>query len=404
MTLIEKRQAYAKLVSDLQGISDRADFTAEDEQEYETCYAEVEKLEREIARGDDLEKRQTMIAAATSKSVLADDDSGQTRTEQDAADESRNAAFDGWLTRGMPGLSGEEQRALQVDIDASGGYIVAPQMFVTQLIQAVDNLVFMRGLATVHSVPNADSLGAPSLDNDPADPTWTSEILTGAADSTMDFGKRELNPHPLAQSLRVSRTLLRKSAIGAEALVRERLAYKLAVVEETAFMTGTGANQPLGVFTASASGIDTGRDVATGNTTTAVTVDGLKEAQFSMKQQYWGRLQWVFHRDTVKMIHKLKDGEGQYLLQPNIQAGAVNVLLGFPINMSEYAPNTFTAGLYVGMLGDFSQYWIADSLNVEIQRLDELYAATNQVGFISRIEADGMPVLAEAFARVTLAP
>ena len=37
-----------------------------------------------------------------------------------------------------------------------------------------------------------------------------------------------------------------------------------------------------------------------------------------------------------------------------------------------------------------------------IQRLNELYARTNQVGFIGRLETDGMPVLGEAFARVKL--
>jgi hypothetical protein len=40
---------------------------------------------------------------------------------------------------------------------------------------------------------------------------------------------------------------------------------------------------------------------------------------------------------------------------------------------------------------------------MEMQRLVELYAATNQIGFIGRKETDGMPVLAEAFVRVTLA-
>jgi hypothetical protein len=38
-----------------------------------------------------------------------------------------------------------------------------------------------------------------------------------------------------------------------------------------------------------------------------------------------------------------------------------------------------------------------------VQRLNELYAETNQVGFIGRLETDGMPVLEEAFVRVTLA-
>ena len=70
--------------------------------------------------------------------------------------------------------------------------------------------------------------------------------------------------------------------------------------------------------------------------------------------------------------------------------------------MSEYAPHTFTASQYVGIIGDFSNYWIADALDMEMQRLLELFAATNQIGLIGRMESDGMPVLSEAFVRVQL--
>jgi hypothetical protein len=37
-----------------------------------------------------------------------------------------------------------------------------------------------------------------------------------------------------------------------------------------------------------------------------------------------------------------------------------------------------------------------------VQKLVELYAETNEDGFIGRMESDGMPVLAEAFARLKL--
>ena len=40
---------------------------------------------------------------------------------------------------------------------------------------------------------------------------------------------------------------------------------------------------------------------------------------------------------------------------------------------------------------------------MELQRLAELYAETNQIGFIGRQEVDGMPVLEEAFARLKTA-
>ena len=168
-------------------------------------------------------------------------------------------------------------------------------------------------------------------------------------------------------------------------------------------MTGHGAQQPLGVFTASNDGISTGRDVSTGNTTTSMTFDGLKEAKWTLKQQYWNGSQWIFHRDGGKQIDKLKDGEGRYIWQASVIVGQPDRLLGLPVNFSEYAPNTFTTGLYVGILGDFSFYWIVESLGMELQRLQELYAATNQIGFIIRAEIDAMPVLEEAFVRVKLA-
>jgi len=161
-------------------------------------------------------------------------------------------------------------------------------------------------------------------------------------------------------------------------------------------------NQPLGLFTASANGVTTARDVSTGNTTTSMTFDGLIEAKFSLKGAYWNRADWLFHRDAVKQIAKLKNGEGDYIWRESVRVGEPDMLLGRPVMMSEFAPNTFTANLYVGMLGDFSQYWIADALDFQVQVLKELYAETNQTGYIGRLESDGMPVLAEAFARVKL--
>jgi HK97 family phage major capsid protein len=57
----------------------------------------------------------------------------------------------------------------------------------------------------------------------------------------------------------------------------------------------------------------------------------------------------------------------------------------------------------VAIIGDFNYYWIVDSMQMEMQRLEELYAATSQVGFIGRAKLDAQPVLAEAFKRVKLA-
>lgn len=316
----------------------------------------------------------------------------------------RLAGLRNFISGGLSSLSSGEQAALQVDSDASGGTLVLPEEFVAQLIKAVDDRLFLRQLCTVLPLTNAESIGVPTLENDPADADWTSEVNIGGEDSTMSTGKRHLHPHPLGKLLKVSRTLLRKSVIPAEALVRDRLGYKFAVTQEKGFLTGNGSGQPLGLFAASDDGIPTSRDISTDNTATALTADGLINAKFGLKSQYMAspNTRWLFHRTAIREIRKLKDGDGHYLWQAGL-AGTPDTILEVPYLMSEYVPNTFTASQYVGLIGDLTFYWIADSLRMELQRLNELYAATNQVGFIGRLECDGMPVLAEAFVRVQLA-
>lgn len=338
-------------------------------------------------------------------------------TDQEYSNRSRRStveyakAFRSYLRRGERGAY--ENRAVQADSDLVGGFLVMPQQFVTQLLKFTDNLLFIRQLATKFQLATAQSLGAPTLDTDPDDADWSSELATGNEDTAMSFGKRELTPVPLAKRLKASNKLLRMATVSStfsaydattglgpiENFLMSRLAYKLTVPQERAFMVGNGVGQPLGVFTASARGISTGRDVQTGSTTD-YTGDGLISAKYSLKQQYHAKSQWLLPRTGVKKVRQLKDSYGQYLWQPGLQAGAPDKLLDLPVIMSEYAPSTFTTGQYVGLLGDFSFYWIADSLEYQIQKLIELYAEANQTGFIVRAELDGMPVLEEAFARL----
>lgn len=374
---------------------EKRDFSAEEQTNYDAIFADMSKIDKKL---ENLRKLGT-VDDGEFRSAEPEKPEGSERGNRSPEEEKRTRAFDAFLRRGaiLP-----ELRALQADSDAAGGFYTTPQQFVNRLIQAIDDQVFIRQWATPNTVTQAQSLGVPTLAADPADADWTSELGTGNEDSSMSFGKRELKPNPLAKRIKVSNRLLRLTP-EVESLVILRLAYKFGITYEKAGMTGNGANQPLGVFTASADGISTSRDMSTDNTATAFTTDGLKNAKYALKGGYWPRARWLFHRDGVKLLAKLKDGDGRYMWQNSIQLGQPDMLDGIPLFTSEYVPNTFTTGLYVGILGDFSYYWIADALDFSIQRLNELYAATNQTGFIGRLESDGMPVLEEAFVRVKLA-
>lgn len=421
--MTELLQKRANLVSEARGVLDGAQgekraLSAEEQTRYDAL------MDDALRMGEDIERRRKQEAVeSTMEKVLE----AGTRP----APQGERGAGLRFESRGMAGVTADQAgpewrrvletaqpeyrkafaaavfkgqlRALQVDSDTAGGYLLTPLALVDQLLKAVDDQVMIRQWATVMAMPNADSIGVPTLESDPADATWTTELGTGSEDSTMSFGRRDMKPNPLAKRIKISKTLLRKVS-SAESLVISRLAYKFAITQEKAFLTGTGAAQPLGVFTASAMGISTGRDVSTDNTQTAVTFDGLINAKFTLKSAYWPGARWLAHRDFYKLVTKVTDGNDNYIWRESVRAGEPDMLLGLPCYMSEYAPNTFTAGLYVALLGDFSNYWIVDSMAMEMQRLIELYAETNQVGLIGRLETDGAPVLEEAFVRVKLAP
>ena len=299
----------------------------------------------------------------------------------------------------------EVRRTLQADKDVVGGFLVVPESFMTDLIQDLKDAVWIRGLARTIPMPKAETIVWPILADTVDDSDWTAELRTGTEDDKMDFEKLSLLPKPSAKRIKLSETLIRKSAIDVEALVRTELAYKFGITEEKAFLTGSGAGQPLGLFTASGNGISTARDVSTGNTTTEIKADNLINAMYNLKGQYLRSpaCRWIFHRDAIKMIRKLKTGDGQYIWEPGIGTDRPATILGIPYLLSEYAPNTFTTGLRVGCIGDLSYYGIAENSTLRIQVLLEKYALENCNGYIVQRFVDGMPLLENAFSMVTLA-
>jgi HK97 family phage major capsid protein len=404
--MIEKR---AKLIKDARALlttakDEKRSMTDEESTQYDTMFAEADELRQNIER----EQRQREVERELSEASENDEqrsggEAGDLHERRDRTDNLMEA-FRSFLTTGVPsGEGAQEFRDLSAGVSTEGGFLVAPETFVTLLIKAMDDEVVVRQLANVIPMTGVSSIGVPTLDADPSDADWTTELRTGSADGAMRIGKRVMTPHPMAKRIKISMQLMRTAAIAPEALVRQRLGYKFGTTQEKAYMIGNGDKKPLGLFVASNDGIPTSRDVSEDNTATEVTALGLISAKYSLKAGYWANSNWLFHRDVMKQIAKLTDADGQFIWRESMRDGEPDRLLGRPSRMSEFAPNTLAANQYVGLLGDFSHYWILDSLVMQIQRLTELYAETNQIGFIGRYEGDGAPVLPEAFARVKLA-
>lgn len=409
--LIRKHEEGLRLLAENRALNDRRlaekrEFTAEETAEYtlreqaadaliDFC-EKAKKQEEQEARLEASKPDDSFKFAATSERETAK------RLDESllfSAYLTGGGKFSNATTREFIKAHPQEVAGLQVDIDAQGGYFRPSEAWSSLFIQDLKNEVKIRQYAHVESTNGAESLNAYCETATMDDFSWTSEIGAAAEDTALRYGKRSLHPHRLAKLYKASRDFLRFSTRSADAIIREGFVYKVGVTEEQCFMQGTGANQPLGLFTASDNGITTSQDVNIGSTTN-YTSDGLLNVLYDIKEPY--RKNWLFHREALLLIRKLKDGQSQYIWQPGLQAGQPSVLLGLPVIESEYCPHVFTSALYTGMLGDFSNYWIADSMDMEIQVLNELYAANNQVGYICRKYTDGQPMKAEAFRRIKM--
>ena len=357
--------------------------SAEDNATYEKMEADVVALGKEIERLErqaaiDREMDQPTAAPLVSRPVAPND-----KKPGRASDEYRNAFWGMIRNRNLtPGVMND----LQIGTDTEGGYLV-PDEFEHTLVQGLEEENVLRSLCTViqtssgdRKIPIVTAHGTASW-VDEEDPIPTSDET---------FGQISIGAHKVATMIKVSDELLQDSVFNLESYIATEFARRIGAAEEEAFITGNGTGKPTGLLHAT-NGAGTGVTTI-GNTPTA---DEIFDLVHSIKSVYRRKAVFLLNDSTLKAIRKLKDGQGQYLWQPGLKEGQPDMLLNYRIATSPFMPE-IAAGNKVILFGDFKSYWIADRQGRSFQRLNELYAATGQVGFRATQRVDGRLVLAEA--------
>lgn len=313
----------------------------------------------------------------------------------------KDLSVTGWTTL--------EKNTMSLGTPSTGGEMAMPMQWAQEFLKNVDNEVFIRRLATVIPLTEAVSLGAVGMATDVSDDDWCGEQDT-IQFTTPALNGRVLQPHIHKKGLKISRFLLKK-APQAGPFAQSRLAYKHGVTQEKAFLTGTGVSQPLGILTPSVMGISTSRDL-TSTSALVVSAADLFRMYGNLKPAYWNKAQWLLHRDFLFDLRTMKDPNDNYMWQPfenpgkQLTEGNPGSIIGRPYNVSEYCTaktnNAWVAGDYAITFGDFSKYWIADSLQFELQMIYEKYADTAEIAMFSYGWVDGQPVLEEAFTRMAV--
>jgi len=360
-------------------------LSAEDVAVYEKMEADVVNLGKEIDR---LERQQALDAELNKPvNTPITGKPGQPNPENKtgrASDEYKRAF---WNAMRSKAAGYEVLNALQVGTDSEGGYLV-PDEFEHTLVEALQEENIFRTMAKIiqtasgdRKIPVVASKGTAS---------WVDE--EGAIPESDDaFGQVSIGAYKLATMIKVSEELLNDSVFNLESYIAREFARRIGAKEEESFFIGDGTGKPTGIFNATG-GAELG---VTAASATAITVDEIMDLFYSLKSPYRKNAVFVMNDATVKAIRKLKDGNGQYLWQPSITAGQPDTILNRPVKTSAYVP-AIAAGAKTIAFGDFSYYWVADRQGRSFQRLNELYAATGQVGFKATQRVDGKLILPEA--------
>jgi HK97 family phage major capsid protein len=275
-------------------------------------------------------------------------------------------AFRSYLRKGVEeGLVGLEQKALSVDSDPDGGYLVTGSLS-EKIVSTITETSPMRKVAAVAEI-STDSLDVIE-DTSDAGAGWTSEGASVSDTSTPQFSKKTIYVHELYAQPKATQKLIDDAAIDIEGWLAARVAEIFGIKENTAFVSGDGVGKPRG-FTTYAAGTSWGQieQVHSGGAST-LTADSLVNLYYSLKEDYAARGSFLMNRATVQTVRLLKDANDQYLWQPGLSAGAPDTLFGAPVYQAADMEDVGANNLPIAF-GDFSAgYQIVDRTGIRVLR------------------------------------
>ncbi len=358
-------------------------ISEEDNAVYEKMEQEVVNLGREVERLERQELMDRELSAAISVPLTTRPEKGTEEKTGRATDAYREAFWGAMRNKVHPSV----QNALRIGEDSEGGHLV-PDEYERQLIQALEEANIMRRICHVISTSHGDRKIPVVASHGSA--AWMDEA--GAFDESDDsFTQVSLSAYKLGTMLKISDELLNDAFFDLEGYVATEFARRIGAAEEEAFLLGNGSGKPTGLLhTTGGAGVG-----VTTASATALTMDEVIDLYYSLKSPYRKNADFIVNDATVKAVRKLKDGQGQYLWQPSMTAKTPDTILNRPVFTSEYMP-TIAAGAKTMLFGDYSYFWIADRQGRTFKRLNELYAANGQVGFLASQRLDGKLILSEA--------
>lgn len=375
MTLNDYQEQRGRLVTQareaLDEIKTNTDESrsAELEERHDKIMTDFDKVEADIAR----EERQAAMEARAEEARAANRPhpaDGESRGVDEGVTAEYRVAFAKAICGPVEDLTQEERavlaqgraefRAQTAGTTTAGGFTV-PTELSNQIIKSMLawGPMYDPGVTTEMVTASGNPIKIPTVDDTAvaAEKHTEATALTDDGGKDVTFGQKSLDAYAYdTEFVRWSWELDTDSIFNMESLLGQLLGERLGRIANQELTVGDGNGDPNGIVTASTLGVTTA-------TATAIIADELIDLVHSVDPAYrtGPKVGFMFNDTTLKLIRKLKDGDGNYLWQMgNVQQGVPGSLLGYHyhVNQAISSVPAVAAATKVALFGDLSKYYV----------------------------------------------
>ena len=360
--LIEER---AELKKELDGIlaaakAEERAMTDEENTRFEELEGKIKNLDRTIKA----EER----ARDLNLNVVDDKKKEELRAEEIAEQEER--AFANYI-RGVV----SEERAENLTAGDNGAVI--PATIANKIIEKVYDICPIYQLATRYNVPGTLSIPYYNEDNGTIEMAYATEFedLTSTSGK---FTSIELKGFLAGALSKISKSLVNNSKFNITEYVVNKMAQSISRWIEKELLNGTVDK---------IDGISKAKQFVTAAAATAITADELIDLQETVPDVFQPGCIWIMNKATRTAIRKLKDNDGNYILNKDATAKWGYPLFGAPVYCADNMPK-MAAGVKSIVYGDMSGLAVKVSEDMNIEVLREKFATQHALGVVGWLEMD----------------
>lgn len=366
--LIEKRNAIVEEINNLftTAETEKRALTEDEQSLFDTKTAELKALDKTIEAKREA-RALTMMDEETPKTP-------EEKKEERSIEEIEERTFETYL---------REQRAGEMAKGDNGAVI--PKTIANRIIDTVKQVAPIYALTTQFNVKG--KLQFPVAKN--AITTGYQTEFTDIASSAVGFDNVELDGYLIGALSKVSVSLINNAQFDIVSYVVNKIAQSIAEFLEKELIVG--ATNIKGITNAAYEGKGVKKVTSAA---AAISADDLIDTQAAIKMNAQSGCQWLMNQTMLTYVRKLKDNNGQYILNPDVRTGFGYELLGKPVMISDEMPDNTV------VYGDWSAMYVNIHEDVNIRQLNEVYAAQHGVGFVAWAELDAKLVEQDKFSKL----